>query len=139
MRLTNARVLDLATGEAGLPRDLWVREGRLERSPTEDAETIDLDGRFVLPGLWDAHVHMTQWAMSSRRLDLSSARSAVQAVDLVASELRTHPTTEPLLGAGFRDSTWPDEPTADLLDAVTGPHPVALVSVDLHSVWANSA
>ena len=138
MRLANAHVLDLATGESVL-RDLWVRDGRLERLPTEDADEIDLDGRFVLPGLWDAHVHMTQWAMHSRRLDLSSARSAAQAADLVATALRTHPSTEPLLGAGFRDALWPDEPTAHLLDAVTGPHPVVLVSVDLHSVWANTA
>ena len=85
------------------------------------AQVVDLDGRVLLPGLWDAHVHFDQWTLARRRLDLGSAGSAADAVALVAARLRTDPP-EPgtvLVGHGFRDALWPDAPHRDLLDPVT--------------------
>lgn len=29
----------------------------------QGSERIDLDGRFLVPGLYDRHVHFSQWAM----------------------------------------------------------------------------
>ncbi|WP_369369608.1 amidohydrolase [Promicromonospora sp. Populi] len=104
-------------------------------------ERVDLDGRTVLPGLWDKHVHLTQWALVRRRLDLSGAGSAAQAVRLVRDRLAEGPL-EPgtaLVGYGFRDGLWPDVPTATLLDDVAGDTPVVLVSGDLHCAWLNTA
>src|SRR4051812_11581917 len=74
------------------------------------AQVVDLDGRVLLPGLWDAHVHFDQWTLTRRRLDLSPAGSAREAAALVAARLRTDPP-EPgtlLVGHGFRDALWPD-------------------------------
>jgi predicted amidohydrolase YtcJ len=102
-------------------------------------ERIELDGRFIVPGLWDNHVHFTQWAAVSRRLDVSAAASAAQTAALVGDALRRAGAgPELLVGYGFRDGLWPDAPTATLLDAVTGPHPVVLVSADLHCCWLNT-
>ena len=105
------------------------------------AQVVDLDGRVLLPGLWDAHVHFDQWTLARRRLDLGPAGSAADAVALVAARLRTDPP-EPgtvLVGHGFRDALWPDAPHRDLLDPVTGAVPVVLVAADLHCCWVNSA
>ena len=44
---------------------------------------VDLDGRYVIPGLWDEHVHMTQWALAANRIDLSGAASAREAAAVV--------------------------------------------------------
>ena len=104
-------------------------------------EVVDLDGRTLLPGLWDAHVHFDQWTLARRRLDLGPATSAVDAVALVAARLHADPP-EPgtvLVGHGFRDALWPDAPHRDLLDPVTGSVPVVLVAADLHCCWLNSA
>ena len=104
-------------------------------------EVVDLDGRALLPGLWDAHVHFDQWTLARRRVDLAPARSAADAAALVGDRLRTAPPAPgtTLVGYGFRDALWPDVPHRDLLDAVTGPVPVVLVAADLHSCWLNSA
>ena len=68
--------------------DVHVRDGAVSAiapsqrdAATAPAETrvVDLDGRYVIPGLWDEHVHMTQWALASNRLDLSGAGSAREA------------------------------------------------------------
>ncbi|KAA9158175.1 amidohydrolase [Microbacterium lushaniae] len=102
------------------------------------AEAVELDGRILLPGLWDNHVHFTQWAMVQQRVDLSGARSAAEAAALVTSAL-AHSAEPPLIGFGFRDGLWPDAPTRTTLDEAAGRHPVVLVSADLHTAWLNSA
>ncbi|MFF0200319.1 amidohydrolase [Streptomyces sp. NPDC005017] len=110
---------------------------------TEDAVTggrvLDLDGRTLLPGLWDAHVHAAQWASVRHRLDLSGADSARAAADAVRGHAAGLPEGEVLIGYGFRDGLWPDAPHRSLLDAVCPDRPVALVSADLHAAWLNSA
>jgi predicted amidohydrolase YtcJ len=100
---------------------------------------IDLEGRWVLPALWDHHVHFGQWAMGSRRLDLSPAGSAAEAAALVSRAIAVNPP-EPgtvFLASGFRDGLWPDVPSAELLEF--GEIPVALLSGDVHSLWTNRA
>jgi len=132
--------------------DVIVRGGGVERvvpagtsggfaGDGAGGERVDLDGRVVLPGLWDAHVHLTQWALVRRRLDLSGARSAAEAVALVRARLDTDPPAPgtALVGFGFRDALWRDTPMAELLDAVAGTVPVVLVSGDLHCAWLSTA
>lgn len=149
--MTESVLLTAARLPGGASVDIRVADGRIEsvaaagsalRDPS--ARVIDLDGRFVIPGLWDKHVHATQWALVSRRLDLAAAESATDAVAIVAERLR-HPDTSadadagPLVGYGFRDGLWSDAPHRALLDTVTGARPVVLVSADLHCCWLNSA
>jgi len=109
--------------------------------PSGELETVvDLGGRWLSPGLWDNHVHFNQWALHSRRLDVSQAESAAETATLVAAAIAAADLQpdEVLTGVGFRDGLWPDAPLASVLDGVSGPHPVALVSGDLHSAWLNS-
>ncbi|MFT4123224.1 MAG: amidohydrolase family protein [Microbacteriaceae bacterium] len=112
-----------------------------------DAEVVDLDGRWVVPGLWDEHVHVGQWALHSGRLDLSGARSAAEAAHAVRAALDAGADAAdsgadagaPLVGVGFRDGLWPDAPHRALLDEAAGDRPVVLLSADLHSAWLDSA
>lgn len=101
------------------------------------ARRIDLDGRFVVPGLYDRHVHFSQWAMLSRRLDLAGAESAAAAAALVAASVDRGDTE--VIGFGYRDGLWPEPPSRVALDAVSGGVPVVLVAADLHACWVNSA
>src|ERR1700719_2688764 len=73
-------------------------------------EVLNVDGRVVLPGLWDHHVHFDQWAQVRARIDFSRVDSAAAAARLVAAELgrRERPSTTPIVGYGFRDALWPD-------------------------------
>ncbi|WP_433347396.1 amidohydrolase [Microtetraspora malaysiensis] len=100
-------------------------------------EEVALDGATVLPGLWDAHVHSVQWAQARRRIDLSGARSAREAAELVLPHLQlSGPAAEVITGYGFRDALWPDEPHRSLLPE---DHPVVLISNDLHMAWLSGA
>ncbi len=139
--LADARLLG---GDA--PVDVLLRDGVVVAvgpglATPRGGERVALAGRWLVPGLWDQHVHLTQWSSSRQRLDLAGARSAAQAAALVAARLAEAPPPagRPLLGRDFRDALWPDEPTAALLDAVVGDVPVVLVSGDLHGAWLSSA
>jgi predicted amidohydrolase YtcJ len=100
---------------------------------------IDLEGRFLLPGLWDEHVHFTQWAQHRRRLDIAPATSALEAAAAVRDAAATAAPGDTIVGGGFRDGLWPDSPSAALLDQAAPDHPVVLVSADVHCAWLNTA
>jgi hypothetical protein len=105
----------------------------------DGAEVLDADGRRLLHGLWDEHVHVTQAALASTWLSLGTAASAAAAAALVRTAAAALPAGRPLVGLGFRDGVWPDLPTRALLDAAAGERPVVLQSHDIHAVWLNSA
>ena len=72
---------------------------RLDARP--GVEEVDADGRWCAPGLWDQHVHFTQWTLASQRLDLAPARSPEQALAMVADRVTTLPGV-PIVGWGHR-------------------------------------
>jgi len=137
LTLRNARMV----GTDREPVDVVVRDGLVTSiGGRADGESIDLEGRYLGPGLWDNHVHFSQWALVRQRLDVSAAASAAEAARLVAARVASGVgEAKTLVGFGFRDGLWPDIPTAALLDGVTGAVPVVLVSGDLHCVWLNTA
>ena len=108
-----------------------------------DHEVRDVDGRVVMPGLWDEHVHFSLWALHRRRHSLQGASSAKEAAEIMAQAIReakARGDRDPVIvGTGYRDGLWPDEKTTAILDAATGDTPVVLLSVDVHSCWVNTA
>lgn len=121
----------------GVVAGIFPREGA---PGTTALPVLDCGGRYLVPGLWDEHVHMTQWAMHANRLDLSGAASAHEAAAAVGRSVAEETAGEAtFVGVGFRDALWRDSPTRELLDAASGDRPTALVSHDLHCVWLNSA
>jgi predicted amidohydrolase YtcJ len=138
--LGNARLV----GGGAEPVDLVVESGRITAISLvgrAGGDRVELDGRYVLAGLWDHHVHFTQYALSRSRIDLSHVESAAEAARVVGREVseRQPAAGTRVAGFGFRDGLWPDLPDKALLDAVVPGLPVALASGDLHCVWLNSA
>lgn len=135
--LTDARLPGSSTTTRLLLRDGVIVDPALADA---SAQRISLEGRWVMPGLWDQHVHFTQWAIVRRRLDLAGATSAALAAQIVGARLLAElDVPEPLIGNGYRDALWEDEPTAELLDEVSPHRPVILLSGDLHACWVNTA
>ena len=127
------------------PIDILLDDGLITGILPAGIETpaegdLDLGGRFIMPALWDEHVHMTQWAQHRRRIDLGGAESAAEAAAIVRSAMRSGDARDAVVvGVGFRDALWPDAPTAALLDQVSLDRPIVLISADVHCVWVNSA
>ncbi len=132
----------LVGGASSEPVDVRIVDGSvsavgpsLERRPGE--RSYDGEGRWLIPGLWDHHVHLGQWALLRRRVDLRGAASVDAVVRAVADRLAL--VDGPVVGFGQRPAGWPEQPTVAALDRVSGDRPVALVSGDAHHAWLNSA
>lgn len=73
MVLSNARVLDTRGGRLLEDRHILIEDGRIasvsDAMPAGEAQRIDVGGRVVMPGLCDAHVHVT-----AATADLASMR-----------------------------------------------------------------
>ncbi len=129
---------------------LALRAGRI-RAVGDDAEiralagpgnqVVDLEGRRVVPGLHDCHVHYQDWSLGLERLALAGAGSLAELRQGVAARAHSLPPGAWILGQGWDESHWdvPQVPTRAALDDVAPHNPVALWRSDLHVVAANSA
>ncbi len=126
-----------------VPIDVLVIDGRVvevgEKLPRpRGANEHDAEGRWLIPGLWDQHVHLGQWTQVSQRLDLTGATSAEEVLDRLTARMATGPDGA-VVGWGHRSAAWGRQPTVRELDAVTGSRPVVLISGDGHNAWLNTA
>jgi predicted amidohydrolase YtcJ len=141
-----ARLVGLTTLPPAHPVDLRIRAGVVTEVAPElrahpDETVLDADGRWAVPGLWDAHVHLGQWALARQRLDVSGTSGPEDVTRRVAAHVTGLPpgADAVTVGYGHRSAAWRREPTVAELDAASGAHPVVLVSGDAHHGWLNSA
>lgn len=124
------------------PVDVFIADGRIADIAPAGAvrpqgDVLDAAGSWLIPGLWDHHVHVLQWTLVAQREQLGRAESAAHAARIMG-DAATQPDGR-RVGTGFRDALWPDAPSLDLLDAATGETPTYLINADVHSVWLNTA
>ena len=106
-------------------------------------KVIDLAGRYVQPGIVDAHVHPIMGGIKSL-YDCNFAFTATPAEVAHAIAACAKATPEGAWirggqwGSGFFDQYKLDSPKA-FLDRITSKHPVYLIDDSGHNGWANSA
>jgi predicted amidohydrolase YtcJ len=125
---------------------LLVRAGRIAFAGTFDdareraapgARVEDLGDAVVTPGLTDAHVHLTTYGLSLRRVDLNAARTHAEALEAIG---RAAASGEGWLrGMGWDVHRWGRMPTRQELDAVCPDRPCYFQSHDIHGAWLNGA
>lgn len=101
--------------------------------------TIDANGCTVLPGLVDAHLHLTSLGLKLERVILDGARSQEEMVERVAAYARSS-REEWILGRGWDETLWPRAafPAHEMLSAAVADRPVVLARVDGHALLANA-
>ncbi|WP_040766428.1 amidohydrolase [Tsukamurella sp. 1534] len=109
------------------------------RSTVPAGDVVDLDGRRLIPGLWDEHVHVRTWAVSTRRIDVRPATSPEEVAAIVRAGLPHADPGLPVVAVGMRDGLWGSAPSRLLLDEIADDVPVMVISSDLHSSWSNAA
>ena len=121
-----------------------VRDLR-ELAGTGPLDEVDLEGRTVLPGFIDAHLHAISTANTIAEVDLRQVRSLRAAVDTVAAHAASLGPGEWVTGGRWDSNTWDMgrgdsyQPDRAALDAAVPDRPVALWSVDYHTLWLNGA
>ncbi|HEX2440771.1 MAG TPA: amidohydrolase [Methylomirabilota bacterium] len=147
MLLTNARIYTLDAADRVVDT-LVVRDGRIafagrhgDINAGVGEETLDLGGRAVLPGLVDAHGHLMHLARARLSFDCRGLGSEEEIARRVGERAAGRPRGEWITGRNWDQNLWPGRrfPGKATLDRVAPDHPVALVRIDGHATWANSA
>jgi len=107
----------------------------------QHTEIYDAEGRLVIPGFNDAHLHFLSGGLNLTKLDLSGCRSMAEIETRLSRRVDSTPRGEWITGRGwdhtlFNEGRWPDK---QQLDRIAPHHPVLLRRIDGHVAWANSA
>ena len=106
----------------------------------EGAETVQLQGQFVMPGFNDAHLHLGGAAADELAVPLTGVPSPEEMQKLVAAGVAQHKEGEWITGGGWDHTLWPEKrfPNRQQLDAVAPRNPVILTHISGHVAVANS-
>jgi predicted amidohydrolase YtcJ len=105
-----------------------------------NAEIIHLNGKFVMPGFNDAHVHLGSAGADMLSVRLNGVTSIEELQKRLADAVAHHQEGEWVTGSGWDHTLWPDKkfPNKDELDAVAPKNPVFLTHISGHVAVANS-
>lgn len=100
---------------------------------------LDLGGKPVYPGFYDAHCHFAGYSDNLRKVDLRGTQSFEE----ICTKLITHQASHPsawVLGRGWDQNDWPVKkyPDRSTLDRYFPDKPVYLTRIDGHAAIVNS-
>lgn len=127
----------IVVGE-GIILDRGTSEDMMESYP--EIERIDGEGRTMLPGLIDAHVHVMGLGLRELDVNVAGIRSLNETLETIRDFADEHPEREWITGRGWNQVLWEENefPSASDLDEVVSDRPVFLTRVDGHAGWANT-
>lgn len=147
--VTNARIYTVDQNRPVVDA-MAIRDGRIVATgPSRligamkgaGTRVLDLEGRTVIPGMIDAHVHLLGLGQGLRTVDLRGSSSYDEVIARVVERAKTTPAGQWILGRAWDQNDWADTrfPTHEQLSAAVPNHPVFLTRVDGHAALANAA
>jgi predicted amidohydrolase YtcJ len=114
-------------------------EAVVRQMKASHTRVIDLEGKTVIPGIVESHLHYQDLGESLLEIDIYEKPKA-DILRAVAEKAKQLEAGEWIVGTGWSHEVWPDAqwPDKELLDAVAPDHPVCLIRKDGHSAWVNS-
>jgi len=103
-------------------------------------KVIDAQGKLLLPGFNDAHVHFVDGGDHLQAVQLKDAASPQEFAHRIEERAKTTPKGEWITGGDWDEQKWspPNLPTKELVDPVTPNVPVWVNRYDGHESLANS-
>jgi predicted amidohydrolase YtcJ len=101
---------------------------------------IDAEGKLLLPGFNDAHVHFVNGGLALDTVQLNDATSPEEFVRRIGERAKQTPKREWIMGGDWDETKWMPAklPTKELIDPVTPETPVFVSRYDGHMSLANS-
>ncbi len=134
--LVNGRIYTLDPQDT-IAQAVAVKEGRLlaigDNAEIENlvglgTQRVNLEGRPVIPGFFDSHVHMLEVGAKLSMLRLDECRSAEEMMELVRERAQNTPPGEWIIGQGWNEANFGGQlPSRQNIDPATSQHPVVLM------------
>ena len=124
-----------------------VRDGRIVYVGTDaglamwigpQTRSIDLQGKMLLPGFHDSHVHLVGGGIELDECNLNGLATMDQVLAVVSEYAKRFPDRKWIRGGGWPLTLSGGNPHKELLDKIVPDRPVILDAFDGHSSWVNS-
>ena len=104
------------------------------------AKQRDVQGRLVVPGFFDGHVHLAILGQSLNKLSLKHCNNLEDIRKAIREYARANPDQKRIFCREWMHSMTPEGARATMLDDLDPKgRPILITTKDLHSTWANSA
>jgi predicted amidohydrolase YtcJ len=115
-------------------------DSELEPLIGSETRVINLEGRLVLPGFMDSHVHFVAYALRRHQIVLDGVDDWEEIRRRIRTGVECAAPGGWVLGWGWNQNLWGDGtfPSKADLDDIAPHNPVALNRTDFHSLWVNS-
>ncbi|MGB7739254.1 MAG: amidohydrolase [Steroidobacteraceae bacterium] len=126
-----------------------LAQGRIVYVGTDDTarqyvgrktRVIDLQGRTLLPGFQDSHLHPGDVPNPGTALDLGGLKTREDIFERIHRFAASHPGKAWIVGTGWDEAAFlpSGQPTREMLDALVPDRPAFLTNNSLHMGWSNS-
>ncbi len=106
---------------------------------SSNSKLVDLQKKLVLPGFIDCHVHFLSSGANLASVDLRYSSSKKDFINQIKTYAASLPKGRWIPGGNWDHERWGgDLPTKEMIDSVTGGHPVFINRLDGHMALANS-
>ncbi len=141
----NAKVYTGDTAQTWVS-SIAVKDGSIiyagdDYAPYKNATTklIDLKQQLVIPGFTDAHVHFLSSGANLAGVDLRYVSSKQEFIQQLKKYVASVPGDRWITGGNWDHERWGgDLPTKEMIDSISGNHPIAISRLDGHMILANS-
>nr|MCU0239751.1 amidohydrolase family protein [Pyrinomonadaceae bacterium] len=112
----------------------------IQRLQGKQTKIVNAQGKLVIPGFNDAHVHFLEGGFQLSSVDLRDAKSPEEFAKRIKDFAAKLPKGRWILGGNWDHENWTPNnlPTKELIDAVTPDNPVFINRLDGHMSLANS-
>lgn len=103
------------------------------------SKTLDMDGKTILPGLGDSHLHLYAYCQNQTTVPLEETRSINQLKEVLMEKAGETSEGKWIKGTGFDQTKFEENrmPCSKDLDEVSGQHPIVIRRCCLHVMIAN--
>lgn len=159
--LTNGRIFQASTNsstgkdqEATFATDLLIgadgkirhigssdsddEEGIIASARANGAKVHDLQGKTVLPGFFDGHIHLLLLGMSLNKVDLGPCKDLEDIRRTIKDYAKSHPDVPRIMCKSWMHTQTPGGVDHSMLDDLD-PRPIFVDTKDLHGNWCNQA
>ncbi|HEX9707386.1 MAG TPA: amidohydrolase family protein [Steroidobacteraceae bacterium] len=148
LALTGGKIYTVDSGRSWAEA-VAIKDGRIQFvGSDEDAQAhigkqtkvVELEGRMVVPGFQDSHVHPISAGIEANACDLNAFTTVDEYVAAIKKYAEANPDEPWITGGGWLMSAFGPGALArrELIDAVVPYRPVILWSRDGHTVWVNT-
>lgn len=101
-------------------------------------KVVDLQGKMLLPGFHDSHVHLVGGGVEMGECDINGLTKLDEILSAIEKFAGSHPEKVWIRGGGWPLTLNGGNPRKETLDKIVSDRPAVIEAFDGHSTWVNS-